>query len=82
MLTTDLVGAALVLAAIRLDDGAVARRGVVQALVTGAVAAVTTTSVALNPPRWLPMRSHRWSAAEADMEHWRPSHQESPRCRG
>jgi hypothetical protein len=59
MLTTDRVGAALVLAAIRLDDGAVARRDVVQALVAGAVVAVTTTSVALNPPRWLPIRSHR-----------------------
>jgi hypothetical protein len=58
MLTTDRVGAALVLAAIRLDDGAVARRDVVQALVAGAVVAVTT-SVALNPPRWLPIRSHR-----------------------
>jgi diguanylate cyclase (GGDEF)-like protein len=47
MLTTDLFSAALVLAAIRLNDGAVAGRDVVQALVTGAVAAVTTTSLAL-----------------------------------
>jgi diguanylate cyclase (GGDEF)-like protein len=47
VLVTDLASAALVLAAIRLNDGAVARRDVVQTLVTGAVAAVTTGSLAL-----------------------------------
>jgi diguanylate cyclase (GGDEF)-like protein len=47
MLATDLVSAALVLAAIRLNDAAVARRDVVQTLVTGAVAAVTTSSLAM-----------------------------------
>jgi diguanylate cyclase (GGDEF)-like protein len=47
VLATDLASAALVLAAIRLNDGAVARRDVVQTLVTGAVAAVTTGSLAL-----------------------------------
>jgi diguanylate cyclase (GGDEF)-like protein len=47
VLTTDLVSAALVLAAIRLNDGEVGRRDVVQTLVTGAVAAVTTGSLAL-----------------------------------
>jgi diguanylate cyclase (GGDEF)-like protein len=47
VLATDLVSAALVLAAIRLNDGEVARRDVVQTLVTGAVAAVTTGSLAM-----------------------------------
>ena len=47
VLATDLVSAALVLAAIRLNDGQVAARDVVQTLVTGAVAAVTTGSLAL-----------------------------------
>jgi diguanylate cyclase (GGDEF)-like protein len=47
VLATDLVSAALVLAAIRLNDGAVARRDVLQTLLTGAVAAVTTSSLAL-----------------------------------
>jgi len=47
VLATDLVSAALVLAAIRLNDGQVAARDVVQTLITGAVAAVTTGSLAL-----------------------------------
>ena len=47
VLATDLVSAALVLAAILLNDGRVARRDVAQTLVTGAVAAVTTGSLAL-----------------------------------
>jgi diguanylate cyclase (GGDEF)-like protein len=47
VLATDLASAALVLAAIRLNDGAVAGRDVVQTLLTGAVAAVTTSSLAL-----------------------------------
>jgi fluoride ion exporter CrcB/FEX len=47
VLATDLVSAALVLAAIWLNDGQVARRDVVQTLVTGTVAAVTTGSLAL-----------------------------------
>jgi diguanylate cyclase (GGDEF)-like protein len=47
VLATDLVSAALVLAAIRLNDGRVAGRDVVQALVTGAVAAITTGSLAM-----------------------------------
>jgi diguanylate cyclase (GGDEF)-like protein len=47
VLATDLVSAALVLAAIRLNDGAVARRDIVQTLVTGVVAAVTTGSLAM-----------------------------------
>jgi diguanylate cyclase (GGDEF)-like protein len=47
VLATDLVSAALVLAAIRLNDGRVAGRDVVQTLVTGVVAAGTTGSLAL-----------------------------------
>jgi diguanylate cyclase (GGDEF)-like protein len=47
ILATDLVSATLVLTAIRFYDGEVARRDVVQALAGGAVAAVTTTSLAL-----------------------------------
>src|SRR5918992_2053980 len=47
VLAPDLVSAPLVLAAIRLNDGAVARRDVLQTLITGVVAAVTTSSLAL-----------------------------------
>jgi diguanylate cyclase (GGDEF)-like protein len=47
VLATDLVSAAVVLAAIRLNDGAVGARDVTQTLATGAVAAVTTTSLAM-----------------------------------
>jgi diguanylate cyclase (GGDEF)-like protein len=46
VLATDLVSAALVLAAIRLNDGQVAGRDVAQTLVTGIVAAGTTGSLA------------------------------------
>jgi diguanylate cyclase (GGDEF)-like protein len=47
VLATDLVSAAMVLAAIRLNDGRVAGRDVLQTLVTGVVAAGTTGSLAL-----------------------------------
>jgi diguanylate cyclase (GGDEF)-like protein len=47
VLAADLLGATLVLTATRLDDGVVGWRLVVRALVTGAVAAITTTSLAL-----------------------------------
>jgi diguanylate cyclase (GGDEF)-like protein len=47
VLAADLLSATLVLTATRLRDGAVGGRAVVQALVTGAVAAIVTTSLAL-----------------------------------
>jgi hypothetical protein len=47
VLATDLLGAVLTMTAVRLQDGAVGRRAVIQALVTGATAAITTTSLAL-----------------------------------
>jgi len=47
VLATDLLGATLVMTATRLQDGVVGWRPVIRALVTGAVAAITTTSLAL-----------------------------------
>ena len=47
VLAADLLGATLVMTAARLRDGVVGWRPVVQALVTGAVAAITTSSLAL-----------------------------------
>jgi len=47
VLATDLLSATLVIAAISLQEGALDRRAARQALVSGAVAAVTNTSLAL-----------------------------------
>jgi hypothetical protein len=47
VLAADLLSAILVMTATRLQDGVVGWRPVIQALVTGAVAAITTTSLAL-----------------------------------
>jgi diguanylate cyclase (GGDEF)-like protein len=47
VLAADLLSATLVMTATRLEDGVVGWRPVVRALVTGAVAAITTTSLAL-----------------------------------
>jgi hypothetical protein len=47
VLAADLLSATLVMTAARLQDGVVGWRPVIRALVTGAVAAITTTSLAL-----------------------------------
>jgi diguanylate cyclase (GGDEF)-like protein len=47
VLAADLLSATLVMTATRLQDGVVGWRPVIRALVTGAVAAITTTSLAL-----------------------------------